>query len=241
VDLAGIERIAGLPQGVEIEEPLSQLVASRAAELVVYQGQAYADQYRQLIETARAFTASLGDSGEDFARAVATNAYKLMAYKDEYEVARLYAEPAFRARLSEEFVDSKSIGVWLAPPFLTRADPKTGRPAKRKFGPWIFKAFSVLAALKPLRGTWADPFGYTAERRVERRLRDDYFELVRSLCKTSGGNDLDLAIALASLPAQIRGFGPVKQAAIERAVLRRAELLALINARNAPGPSAIAA
>jgi len=156
----------------------------------------------------------LGIRAAEFRRTVATNAYKLMAYKDEYEVARLYADPSFRESLEAQFSDTKRISVWLAPPLLSRTDPRTGRPAKRKFGPWVFTAFRALAAARRLRGTWADPFGYTAERRAERDLATHYEGLITELCKTLDMASLDRATKLAGLPDQVRGFGPVKEAAM---------------------------
>ena len=164
-----------------------------------------------------------------------------MAYKDEYEVARLYADPAFRAELQAQFADTRKLSLWLAPPLISRTDPKTGRPAKRKFGPWIFTAFAVLARLKGLRGTWADPFGHTAERRAERKMREDYFELVESLCDRLDHALLPTGIQLAELSLSVRGYGPVKEAAMEKAEQQRAELLAKLAAYPTSAPSHIAA
>ena len=168
--------------------------------------------------------------GEEFARTVAENAYKVMAYKDEYEVARLYADPAFRADLDRQFAETRKISVWLAPPLLSPIDPRTCRPAKRKFGPWIFTAFTLLARMKSLRGTWADPFGRTPERRAERELRDDYLATVEHLCRSLNAATIATATRIAALPSDVRGFGPVKEAALERAAIRRAELFAQLEA-----------
>jgi indolepyruvate ferredoxin oxidoreductase len=164
-------------------------------------------------------------------RAVVINAYKLMAYKDEYEVARLYADPAFRQTLAAHFAETKRVSVWLAPPVISRTDPRTGRPAKRKFGPWVFTAFALLARMKPLRGSWADPFGRTDERRAERALRDDYLATIEALCDGLDEAGLAHATTLASLPDMVRGYGPVKEHAMAEYETKRA---ALIEAAKAP-------
>ena len=148
-----------------------------------------------------------------------------MAYKDEYEVARLYVEPAFRAALDQQFADAGKLSVWLAPPLLSPIDARTGRPQKRRFGPWIFRAFALLAKLKFLRGTPLDPFGYSEERRAERRLAREYFETIAAQADALSAATLSNAIELAALPQQIRGYGPVKMEAIAKADARRIELL----------------
>ena len=115
--------------------------------------------------------------------AVARSYHKLLAYKDEYEVARLYSDPQFRKQLQDSFDGDYKLGVHLAPPLLSRVDPATGEPRKREFGPWIFPVLRALARLKGLRGTPFDPFGYTAERRMERRLIADYEREVEELLR----------------------------------------------------------
>src|SRR5690606_36775158 len=113
---------------------------------------------------------ALQGAGDQFSRAVAANAFRIMAYKDEYEVARLYGSAEFKASLAAQFSDTGNISLWLAPPLLSRIDPATGRPRKRKFGPWVLSAVKLLATAKGLRGTPFDVFGYTGERRHERNL-----------------------------------------------------------------------
>jgi indolepyruvate ferredoxin oxidoreductase len=231
VDLAAVEQIAGIagpPRAASSpkDEALNALTARRIADLTAYQDTAYAELYRDLTQRACAAAAPLGVAGEPFARAVAINAYKLMAYKDEYEVARLYVEPAFRQALAAQFSDVGRMSVWLAPPILSRVDPATGRPAKRRFGPWIFTALGLLAKMKGLRGSWADPFGRTAERRAERAMIADYFRTITQLCDGLAQADLKCAIALAELPDMVRGFGPVKEAAVKLYADRRDELVA---------------
>ena len=229
VDLAAVETMAGIaaaaPVATPADEALEALIVRRAADLVGYQDAAYAERYRVLVARAQAAAAPLGANGERFIRAVAVNAYKLMAYKDEYEVARLYAEPAFRQALEAQFSGIGKLSVWLAPPILSRVDPVTGRPAKRKFGPWIFKAFGLLAAMKGLRGTWADPFARTAERRAERALVEEYATTIGRLCTRLDVVGLKIATDLAELPDMVRGYGPVKEKAMEAYAKRRAQLI----------------
>jgi indolepyruvate ferredoxin oxidoreductase len=225
VDMAQVALIAGIAAPEDAEESINALIARRAEDLAAYQDAAYAARYVQLLDRVCAAAAPFGGDGEALQRAVASNAYKLMAYKDEYEVARLYAEPAFREALDAQFAGAGRVSVWLAPPVLSRTDPRTGRPAKRKFGPWIFKVLGVLAAMKRLRGTWADPFGRTTERRTERALRDDYVETIGFLCDGLEREDLAHATAMAALPEMIRGYGPVKEAAMVEYAFQRAALL----------------
>ena len=225
-DGSTVEKIAGIKlTGSVIEETLDTIIERRIVDLAAYQDQAYADRYAVLIGRVRAATAGLGAEGNSMLRAVAINAYKLMAYKDEYEVARLYADPAFRQSLGAQFAGTKRISVWLAPPILSRVDPRTGRPAKRRFGPWVFTAFAALAQMKSLRGSWADPFGRTQERRAERALRDEYLTTIEALCDGLDRSALANARDLAALPDIVRGYGPVKERAMAEYRIQRAALL----------------
>jgi indolepyruvate ferredoxin oxidoreductase len=216
IDLGAVERQAGLEAAASDEpEPLGALIARRAADLAAYQDDAYADRFREISRLAAEAGARAGDADRAFVRAVAVNAYRLMAYKDEYEIARLYADPAFKADLAKAFSATGKLSVWLSPPLFARTDPATGRPRKRRFGPWVFVLFEVLARLKRLRGGPFDPFGYRAERRVERQLAADYLGQIRGLCAALSPQRLAASIALAAAPSEIRGFGPVKAAAIQ--------------------------
>ena len=214
LDLAEVERIAGLAAPPPALESLDDLIEHRAADLILYQSAAYSERYRRAVAQARAAGASVGDRNEDFARAVATQGYRLMAYKDEYEVARLYADPAMKAELSAQFSEIGKLSIWLAPPLISKIDPATGRPAKRKFGPWVFLLFSGLSRLKGLRGTAFDPFGRTDERRAERRLAAEYLTMVDRLSAEMTQARLQISVNLAAAASEIRGFGPVKAAAI---------------------------
>ncbi|MFT4053779.1 MAG: indolepyruvate ferredoxin oxidoreductase family protein [Novosphingobium sp.] len=230
VEMAVVEETAGIAEPKpSAPEALDALIARRIADLTAYQNEAYAHEYRKIVDRARLAAARLGTRGEAFLHAVVTQGYRLMAYKDEYEVARLYADTAFLSSLDKQFSSTGRIGVWLAPPLLSRIDPATGRPRKRKFGPWVFRAFKLLARMKSLRGTWADPFGYTQERRQERALAADYIATITELCSTLDGSNLDRAIALAALPDMIRGYGPVKEAAMAEYEQRQSDLLAARN------------
>ncbi|MES3021492.1 MAG: indolepyruvate ferredoxin oxidoreductase family protein [Pseudomonadota bacterium] len=224
-ELAGIAGIAAAPAGAAAQT-LEQLVEANAGELAAYQDRAYAGQYRALVARAIAAERGLPGAGQRFGRAVAASAFRLMAYKDEYEVARLYGSAEFKASLAAQFSDTAKISLWLAPPLLSAIDPATGRPKKRKFGPWVLTAFRVLAKARRLRGTAFDIFGYSQERRDERRMVREYAAMVETLCENLGTQGLARAAALAELPLEVRGFGPVKAAAIASYEARRAAILA---------------
>jgi indolepyruvate ferredoxin oxidoreductase len=165
---------------------------------------------------------------------VARNLHKLMAYKDEYEVARLYADTDFLARVGAMFEGDWKLKFHLAPPLIAGPDPVTGEPEKRTYGPWMLRAFRLLARLKGLRGTWLDPFGRTAERRQERQLVVDYEALISELLTGLTPDNHATAVELAGIPDRIRGFGPVKDRFLEHAKAREAELLAAFRAGGQP-------
>ena len=172
------------------------------------------------------------------AEAVARGYFKLLAYKDEYEVARLHAAPEFRRRLEAAFEGSWTLEFHLAPPLFARRDPATGEPRKSRYGPWMMRVFEVLARLKGLRGTALDPFGYTRERRTERRLLERYEQVVSSLLDKLDHTNHAVAVEIASLPERIRGFGHVKARSIEDAGRREAELLERFGAAVEPPDAA---
>ncbi|MDX9998765.1 MAG: indolepyruvate ferredoxin oxidoreductase family protein [Phenylobacterium sp.] len=198
---------------------LDQLIAHRAAELEGYQDRAYVRRYLDRIEKIRA----LGD--EALTRAAAISLFKLMAYKDEYEVARLYTDGRFAAYRAETFKGGKD-KVWLSPPILAPRDSE-GRPKKLAFGSWMLNAaFPVLARARRLRGTPLDPFGRTHERRTERALIGEFEQALDRLAAELTPERRAVALKLAALPQQIRGFGHVKAAAIEQAKAEEARLWA---------------
>jgi indolepyruvate ferredoxin oxidoreductase len=198
-----------------------------AALLADYQDQAYAQRYRSTIAIIEAAEKARARGRSGLALAVARNLFKLMAYKDEYEVARLYSDGAFLDALHRQFEGDLKIQYHLAPPLLATRDPATGELRKRAFGPWMMGAFKLLARLRALRGTPFDIFGHTQERRLERALIADYEALVRELSATLSPDNHALAVEIASLPAQIRGFGHIKMRNIEKAKAREADLVTL--------------
>jgi indolepyruvate ferredoxin oxidoreductase len=158
--------------------------------------------------------------------AVAKYHAKLLAYKDEYEVARLHADPVFRERIAAQFEGDYELHFHLAPPAVSRADPVTGRIKKKEFGPWMMAVFRVLARLKGLRGTAFDPFARSEDRKLERRLIAEYEALIAEIVTGLSPETHATAVALAALPEQIRGYGHVKEASLESARKRWDELLA---------------
>ncbi|WP_370878918.1 indolepyruvate ferredoxin oxidoreductase family protein [Azospirillum picis] len=204
--------------GAEEEAPavdLAAIVERRAAFLAGYQDRAYADRYRALVDRARRAEAGVAPGSTALAEAVARSAFKLMAYKDEYEVARLHSDPAFRKSLEDRFEGDWKPVFHLAPPLLARQTNGYGEPRKMALGGWILPVFRGLAAMKRLRGTVFDPFGHTAERTMERALIARYEATVGEIVERLSADRLAVAIELAALPQEIRGFGPVKQRALE--------------------------
>ena len=227
-DLKAVERLA--LQGNEGLEPaapttLDELVERRVADLAAYQNAAWASRYRTLVGRVREAERALGAGDEALAGAVARHAYKLMAYKDEYEVARLYTDGAFRDRLAAAFEGDLRLTFHLAPPLLARRDPVTGEPRKRAYGPWMGRVLALVAKMRFLRGTPFDPFGRTAERRMERRLVEEYFGTVEELLAGLRAENLGLAVEIVSIPELIRGYGHVKARAVEEAEAGKAALL----------------
>lgn len=199
-------------------ETLDEAVERRAAELEAYQDRAYRQRYEAIVALARAADMRLGDDTEAYGWAVARNAFKVMAYKDEYEVARLFTDGRFAAKVAEEFEVSAKLFFNLAPPLLSRHNPVTGRPRKIRFGPWILPAFRMLAKAKGLRRSRFDPFGMTSERRKERRLRDAYLRAIEGMAPEIVPSTREQALAFARIPEGVRGFGPVKLPGLDNAL-----------------------
>ena len=227
-----VERRAGpgIAPSIEVAPPreretLESVIERRAVFLADYQDAAYAGRYRGFVERVRAAERSRAKGMRGFAEAVARGYFKLLAYKDEYEVARLHAAPEFRRRIEATFEGDYTLEFHLAPPLFARRDPATGEPRKARYGPWMMRVFAVLARFKGLRGTMLDPFGYTQERRTERRLIERYEQVVSTLLGELDHTNHAIAIEIASLPDRIRGFGHVKARSIEEAERREAELL----------------
>ncbi|QPF86478.1 indolepyruvate ferredoxin oxidoreductase family protein [Bradyrhizobium genosp. L] len=195
---------------------LDETIAFRAKFLTDYQDEAYAKRYFDDVARVRAAETAAAPGSQDLTEAFAKGLFKLMAYKDEYEVARLYSDGEFTRALREQFDGNPKLKVLLAPPLLAQRDPVTGRLQKHEFGPWIFKAFGLLARLKRLRGTAFDIFGYTAERKMERALPVEYAAMI--LRHLDGKTPLDLPrlVALAKTADLVRGYGHIKEANVAR-------------------------
>jgi indolepyruvate ferredoxin oxidoreductase len=194
---------------------VDEVLASRARLLTSYQDAHYAASYLEFVNNVRERVASRRlNEGESFVRQVALALARLMAYKDEYEVARLYAAASFMQQLRSQFAGDFKITFHLAPPLVPGRDPD-GRPKKRAFGGWALTAFKLLASLKGLRGTALDPFGYSAERRTERLLIGDYRALIDRLVDQLDAANLPIAVEMAGAAAQIAGYGPVKSASVK--------------------------
>jgi indolepyruvate ferredoxin oxidoreductase len=208
---------------------LQGVISRRVDLLTAYQDGRYAARYS-------AFMAEIGRTAgtEAFLRAVAETLGRLMAYKDEYEVARLYTDGAFKASLARQFEGDIRLGFHLAPPLIAGTDAKTGRPRKMRFGGWALGLFGVLARMKRLRGTALDPFGYTRERRGERALIEEYQALIRDVAGRVTPGNLPAAVAVARAAGEIKGFGPVKAASV---AAYRARMPGLLKALEGGGVS----
>ena len=214
--------------GIKEPETLPELIERRAKFLTGYQDAKLADRYRALVQKVEAAEAKLGKK-RDLTNAVARFYFKLLAYKDEYEVARLYTNGEFEKQMKETFDGNLKVTFNLAPPIFKGETMPDGRPKKRTFGPWMFRAFKLLAAMKGLRGTSLDVFGYSAERKMERALIAEYEALVDTILAKLNSDNHHFATALARLPDEIRGYGPVKEKAIEKVKKVRADLLNQFN------------
>jgi indolepyruvate ferredoxin oxidoreductase len=201
------------------------IVDVRADELGRYQNAELAARFRTLVSQTAKAECGMRPGSTVLAETVARGFHQLLAYKDEYEVARLHVESGFLDRLARQF-DGGAVAFHLAPPLFAKLDPVSGYPRKMRVGSWVVPVFRILARLKFLRGTWADPFGYAAERQSERRMIDDYETLIvsRVIPELTDGNHV-LAVEIAGLPLAIRGFGHVKTASEEQASARLAILL----------------
>ncbi len=229
VDPKAVESLVKPQEGLEndalkLSQTFDETVARRMDFLTGYQNARYARRYRDLVEKVRAAEAAKVPGQSALAEAAARYLFKLMAYKDEYEVARLYTDTSFVDRVKSTFDGKLRLEFHLAPPLLARTNPATGEPKKMSFGPWILTAFGVLKSFKFLRGTPLDPFGYSNERRTERKLIADYADLLKTLIADLTPDNHQTAVALASIPEKIRGFGPVKQRSLAAAKAEEAAL-----------------
>jgi indolepyruvate ferredoxin oxidoreductase len=192
-------------------QDLKETVDRRAAALTRYQNAGYARRFAEAVAKVQAAEAQLPGKPETLTEAVARGLYKLMAYKDEYDVARLYTDGNFMNDIEGRFEGEYRLKFHLAPPIFAKRDSK-GHLVKREFGSWVFSAFKLLARMRFLRGTALDVFGYTEERRMERKLRDDYAALIARLLPDLKPENHATLLEIARLPEKMRGFGHVKEA-----------------------------
>jgi indolepyruvate ferredoxin oxidoreductase len=230
VDLAAIERLIAPKTDVEsttqLSHTLEQTVARRAAFLTGYQDAAYAEKYRNLVERVKQAESTRTKGLTGLSEAVARYYFKLLAYKDEYEVARLYADPAFMQKIKSQFEGDYKLHFHLAPPLLAKRDPTTGELRKKEYGTWMFTAFKVLSKLRGLRGTAFDIFGYTQERRMERQLIGEYEATIEELLGKLSSDNHALAVKIAAVPEEIRGYGHIKDRNLGIAKAKEGSLLA---------------
>jgi indolepyruvate ferredoxin oxidoreductase len=210
------------------EETLDEIISRRVHFLTAYQNAAYADRYRKLVDEIRDVEGRGAPNSQILTTAVARSLFKLMAYKDEYEVARLHMETGFQDRLRQEFEGDFTVNYHLAPPILSSAKDARGRPLKRQFGRWIENAFRILARLKFLRGTPLDLFGYNSERQMERGLIDWYEKLVIDLMPWISPDAIERLTGIAGKAMDIRGYGPVKIQAVAKVQRETEELVRLL-------------
>jgi len=196
--------------------------------LIKYQNEKYAKKFKDLVEFAKTSDEKIGN-GNKFSTAVLNNYFKLMSYKDEYEVSRLYSSDEFVNKIKKNFDGNFKINFYLAPPIFYKKDKVTGNPLKIKFGQWLLIIFKILNKLKFLRGTLFDPFGYFSERKNERKLIEDYKNIIIEIGKKLTVNNYNIAVDIASFPDQIRGFGHVKEKNIRAAEECKNNLMSVFN------------
>ena len=241
-DLEAVRRQLAPAQVIELKRAstLDELVARRVEFLTGYQNATYAKRYADLVERVRKVESDRLGGATRLTEAVARYYFKLLAIKDEYEVARLHSDPAFQQKIAAQFEGDYKLNFHLAPPLLAKPDPVTGKVKKITFGPWMLSAFGVLARLRFLRGTALDVFGRTEERRMERALIGEYETLVDELLSRLSADNHALTVELASLPEEIRGYGHVKARNVEVARSRQAALMARLRGQTPGGAQVIA-
>jgi indolepyruvate ferredoxin oxidoreductase len=228
------------PESQRLSASLDETIARRAEFLTAYQDAHYAKRYSDFVAQVRGAERTKLSGTTALTEAVARHYFKLLAIKDEYEVARLYAETDFAARVAAQFEGDYKLTFHLAPPVFNKPDPSTGEARKSVYGPWMMRAFGLLAKLRRFRGTPVDIFNRTAERRMERALIGQYEALVAELLAALAPHNHALAVELAQIPEHIRGFGHVKERHVAVAKAREAELLAGFRAAKPVGPKPVA-
>jgi indolepyruvate ferredoxin oxidoreductase len=212
------------------------VIARRSEFLTAYQDAPYAKRYVDFVSEVLAAESARTPGHSALTEAVARYYFKLLAIKDEYEVARLYTDGEFLKRVEAQFEGDYKLTFHLAPP-LTNAPDATGEARKSTYGPWMMRAFRLLAKMKGLRGTALDVLGRTEERRMERQLITDYEALIRELLPHLAAHNHTIAVELASIPEHIRGYGHVKQRHLRAAKAREAELVASYRAARPAAPA----
>ncbi|MDG2034047.1 MAG: 2-oxoacid:acceptor oxidoreductase family protein, partial [Rhodospirillales bacterium] len=217
---ANLDYVAGLAGGTDdlagnAAFDLDRFIRAKTADLAAYQNPAYGDRYRRRVADVRVAEQAAGGGARALEEAVARGLYKLMAYKDEYEVARLYSTPTFKEKLAAQFDGDYRIAFNLAPPLFASTDPVTGNPRKSEFsGRWMVPALAALSRLKFLRGSVLDVFGYHPDRREERKLLADYEILISTLLQELTAENVQMAAEIAALVMAVRGYGHVKRRAL---------------------------
>jgi indolepyruvate ferredoxin oxidoreductase len=214
VNPQSIEDLMQSDDPAKLDKSLQDIVQRRADFLLDYQNQALADRYAALVERTRAAAQEI-DVNDELATAVARSYFKLLSYKDEYEVARLHTQTGFLEKVKRDFGGKAKLRFHLAPPLISRKKDARGRPRKKEFGAWMIPAFRLLAGLRGLRGSKLDLFGYTADRRIERALIVEFEETVSRLLSALNKENVDDAKAVVQLYMDIRGYGPVKEQAVK--------------------------
>ncbi|MDP6673389.1 MAG: indolepyruvate ferredoxin oxidoreductase family protein, partial [Gammaproteobacteria bacterium] len=226
-DPEGLQKLLpGVSAESKSDQSLEVLINLRVEYLCDYQDRAYANRYEQVVrEVERVEGECSHDSARPVTEAVVRNLFRLLACKDEYEVARLYTSTPFLTGLQDRMEGDYRIQLHLSPPLLARTDPKTGYPEKIVFGSWMISAMKILARLKFLRGSWLDLFAYSKDRKAERQLLVDYEASIENIIQLMRSGNLPLAMELAAWPDEVHGFGPVKAAAMVQATKHREALM----------------
>jgi len=222
------ELTSSIVAGFGLKDPpegLDELIQHRADVLRDYQNKSYVQRYLHLVERVRTLEIDRVPGSTEFTEAVASYYFKLLAYKDEYEVARLYTNGDFMQKIKGRFEGDYKLKLHLAPPLFSSRDAHSGEPVKTAYGAWILSAMNLLARFKFLRGTAFDPFGKTAERKMERRLIEEYEQTIEELLRGLSKKNHALAVEIARIPEQIRGYDLVKQKHVESAKSQKNELL----------------
>jgi indolepyruvate ferredoxin oxidoreductase len=240
IDLDAVEALA-LPPGAladsrRLSGSLDELIARREQELTAYQSRRYARRYAALVQRVRDAEAKILPGSARLTEAVARSYFKLLAYKDEYEVARLHVHTGFFQRVDAMFEGDYKVVFHLAPPLLSRKDKVTGVPRKIAFGAWMGRVFVILSRMRFLRGSFLDPFAYSRDRKLDRALLAEYEDAIEAVLRNLGDTNHDVAVQLAALPDEIRGFGHIRERYAAHARTHRADLLAKLQGASSPTP-----